>query len=279
MTVNRYKIGKFIIKIITPVQPESDRQYDSFLTDENREDFTAEFETVPSIEAELDDPLYKTDVATCMKINGEYHTFYGGNYGGKIYAERISYPGGCKVRLSEEYSDKLFNRTVFSVIGIEEIAAMNDAVVFHSSVIAVNGKAVLFTGPCGIGKSTQADLWAKYRNAEIINGDKSLIYMDGDIPTVSGLPYAGSSKFCENRQLPIKAIVNLSQAEYNITENISGVKAFSAIFRSSYPASNFRELKNRQADVIEKISSGVKVINFSCLPDESAVKCLEEEIC
>ena len=41
----------------------------------------------------------------------------------------------------------------------------------HSSLIDYRGKGVLFLGPSGIGKTTQAELWNQYRETRIINGD------------------------------------------------------------------------------------------------------------
>ena len=44
----------------------------------------------------------------------------------------------------------------------------------HSSLIRSHGEGLMFIGPSGIGKTTQAELWHAYRNADIINGDMVL---------------------------------------------------------------------------------------------------------
>ena len=48
-----------------------------------------------------------------------------------------------------------------------------DAMVLHCSVLKVKSGVILFSGPSGIGKSTQAGLWTKYRKARVINGDRT----------------------------------------------------------------------------------------------------------
>lgn len=50
-----------------------------------------------------------------------------------------------------------------------------DAMVLHCSVLKVKSGVILFSGPSGIGKSTQAGLWTKYRKARVINGDRTLL--------------------------------------------------------------------------------------------------------
>lgn len=45
----------------------------------------------------------------------------------------------------------------------------------HSSFVLHQGKALLFTGPSGIGKTTQAELWRDYQGSMIVNGDACLM--------------------------------------------------------------------------------------------------------
>ena len=81
---------------------------------------------------------------------------------------------------------------------IEQVLNSYNTFLLHSSFIKWKDKAILFTAPSGTGKSTQADLWEKYENAEIINGDRSGIRkMDGKW-TAYGLPIAGSSGIYKN---------------------------------------------------------------------------------
>ena len=50
----------------------------------------------------------------------------------------------------------------------------------HASLIDVGRKGLMYLGPSGIGKTTQAELWGKYRNATIINGDMVFIKKEGN---------------------------------------------------------------------------------------------------
>ena len=54
------------------------------------------------------------------------------------------------------YSQELH---LLHLIGIEEVLIRHQALLLHSSVVKLGEHTVLFSGPSGIGKSTQAKLW------------------------------------------------------------------------------------------------------------------------
>lgn len=74
--------------------------------------------------------------------------------------------------------------------------------VFHASYVGCDGGAILFSAPSRTGKSTQAALWAEHRGAEVLNGDKATVRLDGPA-IVHGLPVCGTSGICRNVSLPL----------------------------------------------------------------------------
>lgn len=74
----------------------------------------------------------------------------------------------------------------------------------HSSLIDHHGHGLMFLGPSGIGKTTQAELWNKYRDALIINGDIVFVQETDDGFLGWGTPWHGSSPYCENTSVPLK---------------------------------------------------------------------------
>lgn len=65
-----------------------------------------------------------------------------------------------------------------------------DIVHFHSSALVINGKAILFAGSGGIGKSTHTRIWReKFGNkVTMIHDDEPLLYI-GDTVIVYGTPF------------------------------------------------------------------------------------------
>jgi hypothetical protein len=110
---------------------------------------------------------------------------------------------------------KLTKIDILSFIPIERFINQKQGMILHSALVNWDGKGLIFTGPSGIGKSTQASLWERYRQAKILNGDKGGIRKEGEEWLAYGFPYAGSSQIFINESVPIKAIVGLRQAKQN----------------------------------------------------------------
>ncbi|WP_370839368.1 hypothetical protein [Intestinibacter bartlettii] len=68
-----------------------------------------------------------------------------------------------------EYSRNIIE----AIMNIEQVLnAFNAFYTCTAHSLIGKDKGILFSAPSGTGKSTQADLWEKYENAEIINGDR-----------------------------------------------------------------------------------------------------------
>ena len=89
-----------------------------------------------------------------------------------------------------------------------------------------HGEGILFSGPSGIGKSTQAALWERFAGARTINGDRGLVCPAAR--TVSGIFYAGTSGICQNVTAPLRAVVLLGQAAENRVVRARPQEAFCA---------------------------------------------------
>lgn len=180
------------------------------------------------------------------------------------------------VRLNgNAFSGHVTSKVVLNAIGAEHLIARAGGFIFHCSYIDVGGKAVLFTAPSGTGKSTQADLWQKYRNADIINGDRAAVRICDGIPTACGIPFAGSSQYCKNRDLPIAAIVYLSQAPETSIRPISGYEAFSRIWEGVSVNTWDKTDLELVSSAVQTLAAQVPVFHLCCTPDESAVLTLE----
>lgn len=171
------------------------------------------------------------------------------------------------------------NRLLFSLLGLEKLILNSGCLLLHSSFIKFEGMSILFTGPSGIGKSTQADLWSTYRNACIVNGDRALICQTKTGWEAYGWPFSGSSTFCENAHGPVKAIVYLEKYKDNSIRKCYDAEAMklliSEVTINRWNGSSF----NEAVDYIEQLIREVPVYYLQCTKSEEAVSCLEEIIC
>lgn len=172
--------------------------------------------------------------------------------------------------------DRISSKTVINSLEAEHLIVMNDGILLHSSYVGLADGAILFTAPSGTGKSTQAELWRKYRNAEILNGDRSVVRIKDGSVVADGVPFSGSSGICKSRTLPLKAIVFLAQAPNTTIRSITGLRAFRLLWEGCTFHTWSREDTVRCSETLTKVLSEVPVFYLACKPDESAVIALEQ---
>lgn len=166
-------------------------------------------------------------------------------------------------------------RMILEAAGLADIMIDLGAAVLHSSFVLHGGQALIFCGPSGAGKSTQAELWRRHIGAEVINGDRTLITPTPDGADANGIVYCGTSGICRNRTAPIRAIILISHGEENTLASAAPRDAFRALlsqmtFNIGDPAA-VAEATAICADIVSR----VPIIRFSCLPNESAVRFLQ----
>ena len=97
----------------------------------------------------------------------------------------------------------------------------------HASAVAVDGKAYLFSGPSGMGKSTHTRLWQQVfgDRAIVFNDDKpALRYMDNQWYAY-GTPWCGKDGINQNMQVPLAGICFLQQAGENRIRRLPVIQA------------------------------------------------------
>ena len=169
-------------------------------------------------------------------------------------------------------------RYFWSSVPLAQLLLPKKAVLMHASHIDINGESVLFTAPCGTGKSTQAELWRVHRNAEVINGDKAGIYFKNGKVFACGVPFCGTSGICKNRNLPLKAIVVLSQGKENRVKRLTGFEALQAVINNIYIDLLAPGERQMCIDFAIELLEKVSVFSLECTPDERAVEELEKEL-
>lgn len=148
----------------------------------------------------------------------------------------------------------------------------------HTSLVDYQGKGILFVGPSGIGKTTQAELWMKYRDAIIINGDMALVGEKDGSFTGYGCPWHGSSPYCENRQVPLAGIIVLEQAKENTLERLHGVAMIERMMRNIFLPHWYQKGAEAAMETVDHLLSTVPVYLLKCRPDEEAVAMVERAL-
>ncbi len=165
---------------------------------------------------------------------------------------------------------------LFEVLDLPRLLFGFGRLAMHGAYIELQGRAIVFTAPSGVGKSTQAELWRKHCGARIVNGDRAVLGFEGGCLTAYGFPFSGSSSDCENVTAPIAAIVSLSQAKENRLEALRGKDAIRHLLRGVYSegGNDFAG----QIMLALRAAQSVPIYHLACLPDESAVEILHREL-
>lgn len=148
----------------------------------------------------------------------------------------------------------------------------------HSSMINYQESGILFLGPSGIGKTTQAELWNNYLDALIINGDMNFVQETSGGFIGWGTPWHGSSPYCENTSVQVRALIVLKQASDNSIRKLEGFEKVHAVSNNViYPTwlENGMELC---LETLDHLLSKIPVYELSCRPDEDAVRLVEETV-
>lgn len=132
----------------------------------------------------------------------------------------------CRFSCPEEHADTLFHAIRFAFL----LAAQKKGLfVMHSASLLYRGKAWLFSGCSGTGKSTHTSLWQQEFDTPLLNGDLNLLSISDGIPVVYGLPWCGTSGIYTEKSFPLGGIVFLKQAPHNRASVLSGEASVLAI--------------------------------------------------
>ena len=169
--------------------------------------------------------------------------------------------------------------TELILVGFYTYIIKDGGVLVHASLIDYNNEGIIFVGSSGVGKTTQAILWEKYMDGEIINGDKVILECDERGKVYAwGSPWKGSSPYNKNKKTPLKAIVMLEQSKENIINYLRGTEALGMFLPHIFYPYWSEVCVNELMSNIDICMQNVSVYKLCCKPDEEAVRLTKERI-
>ena len=163
-----------------------------------------------------------------------------------------------------ERSDALLETTALQR-KVTEALFEHNTLLFHGSVVAVDGIAYLFTAKSGTGKSTHTRLWRELlgERAVMVNDDKPFLTVTDEGVIVHGSPWNGKHKLGENISLPLRAICILERGEQNKIVSISSSDAINMLIQQSSRPKN-SALMLKYLDLIDGVARNVRFYRLSC---------------
>ncbi len=156
---------------------------------------------------------------------------------------------------------------------ISEIMPYYNTILFHGSVVAVDGVGYMFTAKSGVGKSTHTRLWREYfgERAFMVNDDKPMIMSENGEISAFGTPWNGKHKLSANCKVPLKAICYLTRGENNHIERITPQEIYPILLQQSYRPHDI-EAYTKSLKIIDEIMNNVKFYKLACNISSQAVE-------
>ena len=148
-----------------------------------------------------------------------------------------------------------------------------DTILFHGSVIAVDGQGFLFTAKSGTGKSTHTRLWREYlgEKAVMVNDDKPLLKITDSGVVAYGTPYNGKHRLGCNMSVPLKAVCILTRGEKNSIVRIDKSEAYAMLLQQVYrPLRTLQMAKTLR--LIDELSEKTELYRLACNMDIEAAE-------
>lgn len=186
---------------------------------------------------------------------------------------------GKKVQVQYMESRGLWDNPNFyflTYIHLEQLLLETETLVLHSCYTEYRGEAILFTAPSGTGKTTQAELWKKNYGSTIVNGDKCILQKGSHGFYAGGFFLHGSAPECENRCMPIQAVVIVRQSKRDYIEEINPAQKVALLYPEITVNGWNSEGVIKTIGLLEELIQTTKVFLLHCTMEDSAARVLHE---
>lgn len=222
--------------------------------------------------------LLRTDELSICKTDSCYLFLYPAGYG--ITEMHVSLNGRyaalfCPKPYVSDLSEKIFHAIRFAyLICAQQLGAF----ALHSASILYEGKAWLFSGASGCGKSTHAALWKQQYQTPYVNGDLNLLGFINDKPVVYGLPWCGTSGLYTTSTVPLGGVTFLKQAPADalvpMTDEEIALRTMQRLISPSWT----KDMLLTNLSFAERLRFTVPFFHLLCTKESSAAAVLKQAI-
>lgn len=149
-----------------------------------------------------------------------------------------------------------------------------DILLFHGSVISVDGVGYLFTAKSGTGKSTHTRYWREYfkDRAVMVNDDKPLLKIKEGKVNVYGTPWDGKHRLSTNTCVPLKAICILDRGSENRICKIDKKEAYTMLIQQVNRPVGDALAMTKTLNLVDQLSESVDFYSMYCTMNIDAAR-------
>lgn len=283
MCIYTFKIAGIAVSLEVERKIRITEPFVSFL-EEDRDDihYHAVYREVSKLPCFSEEVLkHAIDYDVFQEEDGYVRRFHDHRRDDRPYAAARLFPEKRQIRIEYLPEGRCFlneSGNCFFHLMWEKVLSVEKRIILHASCIESRYGGILFSGASGIGKSTQSELWCRYENARLLNGDRPILWKRNGEWRAYGSPYAGSSGVYRNESCPVSAIVMLRQASYCGLRKLQTAEAFRSIFRGLTVNTWDRQFASTASEAAADLAVCVPVYELFCTPDQRAVELLRMEL-
>lgn len=166
-------------------------------------------------------------------------------------------------------------RTLSSMLRIafSQAVLRHGGISIHASAVEAEGRAYLFLGSSGTGKSTHSQMWMQsFRGCALVNDDNPVLRVEDRGVFVYGSPWSGKTPCYRNVKYPVAGLARLRQSGQNCFRRCTDVDAFVALLPGCSAVKGNKMLQDCLFDTITAICDRVPVGVMDCLPNRDAAQ-------
>ena len=156
---------------------------------------------------------------------------------------------------------------------------MRDGMPLHASLVEKDGYGVVFLGPSGMGKSTQAKLWVEHQGADFIIGDRPGLRRINGKWIGFGMPWDGKDGIRQQKQVPIRALISLEQAPENSIRRLTKQEAMMVLLNQVMMPMWDDVAMALLTPLMGQLATEIPFYHLKNLPNKEATELTRETIC
>ena len=187
----------------------------------------------------------------------------------QMLLEREALEEGLKIR---KFPESFLERSAIQR-RVADCLLERDVLMMHGSTVSVDGKAYLFTAPCGTGKSTHTRLWRELfgERAQMVNDDKPFLQITADGVLAYGSPWSGKHGLSSNVCVPLAGICLLHRGRDNVIHPVKG-RDLREILHQQAHAPQDEALAKKAFSLVETVLEAVSLWEMDCNKELEAAK-------
>lgn len=187
----------------------------------------------------------------------------------QMLLEREAIEEGLKIR---KFKDPFLERSTIQRRVADYLIGQN-TLMLHGSTVSVDGRAYLFTAPCGTGKSTHTRLWRELFGDRtiMVNDDKPFLRITPGCVYAYGSPWSGKHGLASNICVPLAGICLLHRGSENTIRRTDANSMLDMLYHQAH-APEDASLVKEVYSLVDTLSEMVPLWEMHCNKELDAAK-------